>query len=345
MKVLRQKNYQSILDGANLLGTGGGGTISSGLSLTKKISKPIELISLNELKGNEIVCTVFGVGGKGSCNPLIASQNAMNIFQKILRKKISALIPVETGAESIGTVLFIASELNIPVLDSDIVGLRSSPEIYLETITLKGLSRTPCSIADDKGNSAVLLESKDLNQLEKFLRGFALSVGGDAFVAGYPLLAKDLLNTVPDGSISLAEQTGKKLKQLRKQTLSLEEFLKSEEWQLLGTGVIVGVKKDASQGFARGAYQIRNKNDSFFVVFKNENLVVLENEKVLLTCPDSINLLDLSTFKAINNFEDNKGKRVVILGKKAIPIWRTKEGKKLFSPKNLGFSYAQKLLS
>lgn len=345
MKLLAQKDYQNILEGANLLGTGGGGTISNGLSLIKKISKPIELISLKELKSNETICTVFGVGGKENCDPLIASKTAMTVFKKILRKKVSALIPVEVGAESIGTVLFIASELGIPVIDGDIVGLRSSPEIFLETITLRGLSRTPCSIADDKGNSAVLLESKDLKQLEKFLRNFALSVGGDAFVAGYPLLIKDLWDTVPDGSISLAEETGKKLKQLRRQTLSFEEFLKNEEWQLLGTGIIVGVKKDASQGFTQGTYQIRNKNERFLVVFKNENLILLQNKKVILTCPDSISLLDLDRLAGVNNFEENRGKRVAILGKKAIPIWRTKEGKKLFSPKNLGFSYAQKLLS
>jgi len=46
----------------------------------------------------------------------------------------------------------------------------------------------------------------------------------------------------------------------------------------------------------------------------------------------------------INNFEDNTGKKVAILAKKAIPIWRTNKGKKLFSPKTLGFNYKQKLL-
>lgn len=345
MKLLVQKDYRDILEGANLLGTGGGGTIAGGLSLIKKISKPIELLSLKELKSNETICTVFGVGGKENCDPLIASKTAMTVFEKILRKKISALIPVEAGAESIGTVLFIANELGIPVIDGDIVGLRSSPEIYLETITLANITRTPCVIADDKGTTEILKQEKNVTKVESFLRNFATKVGGDAFVAGYPMEAGKIKNVIAQCSITIAKETGRALEELRAGKLTLGSFCKKTGWKLIDIGKVVKKKSATQKGFIQGLYEIVAGYKIYTVVFKNENLVLLRNKKVILTCPDSISLLDLNRLEGVNNFEENRGKQVVILGKKAIPIWRTKEGKKLFSPKNLGFSYAQKLLS
>lgn len=345
MKILRQKDYKSILEGANLLGAGGGGTISSGLSLIKKIAKPIELISLKELRNNEIICTVFGVGGKENCDPLLASKTAMTAFKKTLNKKISALIPVETGAESIGTALFIASELGIPVIDGDIVGLRSSPEIYLETITLANIARTPCVVADDKGTTEILKQEKNVSKIESFLRNFAIKVGGDAFVAGYPMEAGEIKNVIAQRSITIAKETGRALEELRAGELPLGSFCKKTGWKLIDIGKVAKKKSASQKGFIQGLYEIGAGYKIYTVVFKNENLVLLQNKKVILTCPDSISLLDLDRLEGVNNFEENRGKRVAILGKKAIPIWRTKEGKKLFSPKHLGFSYAQKLLS
>lgn len=344
MKKLTDKDYQYILAGANLLGTGGGGTILSGRLLTKRISKPVQLISFSELKATELVSTVFGIGGKGSCDPIIASQTAMALFQTIMKSRVSAIVPVETGAESIATVLFIASELDVPVVDGDIVGLRSSPEIYLETITLTNISRTPCVIADDKNNSAVLRNQKKPEAIEKFLRDFAVSVGGDAFVAGYPMIASTIKKVIARKSISTAMSTGILLSQLANRDIDLKTLCLFSEWQLIDTGKIVKTIISNTKGFVDGRYEIKSNNNVYTVIFRNENLVLLKNESVLVTCPDSISLLCMDSFEGVNNFEENEGKTVAILVKKAIPIWRTKKGKKLFSPKNLGLNYAQKLL-
>lgn len=340
MKTISKTTWPTIISGANLLATGGGGTINGANKILTKIKKPVCLLSLSELKSTDLVCTVFGIGGRQNCDPVIASQRATSLFQKVLNNKISAIIPVETGAMAIANAMFIASELVIPLLDSDIVGLRSSPEVFLETITLANLSRTPLAIADDKENEAVLWKSENLEKLEQFLRNFAISAGGDAIIAGYPIKAKSLKEVVFNGSISVSLETGKLLDKLKSKKVNLNEFCKQLEWDLLGTGTIQKVEKDTSKGFSKGQYKI----NSFDVVFKNENIVVLKEKQVTLTSPDSISLLNLSTFEGINNFEENSGKKVAILGKKAIPIWRTSQGKKLFSPKNLELPYKQKLL-
>lgn len=344
MRKLSKNDIQRIIEGANLLGTGGGGTITGATSILNKIKKQPSLISIRQLKNTDVVCTVFGIGGKQNCDPIIASKNALSLFQKVLNTKISAIIPVEVGAMAIANAMFIASELNIPLLDSDIVGLRSSPEVFLETITLANLERTPCAIADDKGNQAVLWKSENLQKLEQFFRNFAISVGGDAFIAGYPLSTKELKGVVFDGSITTSLQTGNAMQKLKNKEIDISDFCKQLEWKLLATGKIIKTKNDTTKGFTQGLYTITSQKNTFTVIFKNENIVVLKEKNVVLTSPDSISLLDLSTIQAINNFEENTNTDVAILGKKAIPLWRTIKGKKLFSPKNLGLNYQQILL-
>lgn len=344
MKTLKKESWKTIISGANLLGTGGGGTIKQALKILKKMQKPVNIADFADLKDEDIVCTVFGIGGKENCDPIVASRNAFNYFQKIINKKVSAIIPVEVGPMAIANAAFIAGELKMPLFDGDIVGLRSSPEVFLETITITSLDRTPCVIANDKGKFSILEKKISIEKMEEFFRNFAISSGGDAFVAGYPLKIKSLKKVIPQGSISVSKNTGLLLKKLKSKQINLIEFCKNTDWTLFGIGKIIDVQKNNSKGFCKGKYKIADKNGFFEVLFKNENLVLLRNNEVVLTCPDSISLLDLLSFKGINNFEENKNKEVAILGKKAIPIWRTIKGKKLFSPKNLGFNFSQKLL-
>lgn len=344
MRLIQKNEWKDIVCGANLLGTGGGGTIAGALSILKNVKPPVTLTSIDELNDRSLACSVFGVGGKQVCDPIIASKNALSLFQKILGEKISVIVSVEVGPMSIANTIFISGNLNIPILDSDIVGLRSSPEVFLETISIAGLKRTPCVIADDKGNSAILRKSREPKELDKFFRDFAISVGGDAYVAGYPLKIGSLKNIVPKDSITISQDVGEQLKKLKRNKINLGAFCKTTQWELLNTGQIIEQIRDDSGGFSKGRYRIESDKDMFEVLFKNENLVLLKNDRVSLTCPDSISLLDLANFEGINNFEDNSYKKVAILGKKAIPIWRTSKGKKLFSPKNLGLDYKQTLL-
>lgn len=345
MKTIQKKDFTNILEGANLLGTGGGGTIQEATLLLKQVTSSVKLVSLPELRKDDLICTIFGVGGKGNCDPVIASKAAFKLFQKTCTTKIKALIPVEVGTVGIATSFFIANKLQIPVLDSDIVGLRSSPEVFLETITLVSLTRTPCAVADSNGNSLVIMKSENVEKLETILRNFAAMAGGDAYVAGYPLLAKELINVTPFNSVSFAEEVGCGLQEMKEKNLSFIAFCKKFDMKLiLEKGIITKYEVVSKKGFEFGEYTIQAQKETYSIIVKNENIVLLKNGRVLITCPDSIYLLDLETIQGINNFEANTKKAVAILAKKAIPIWRTKEGRRLFSPKNLGLSYVQKLI-
>lgn len=344
MKKLTQDDMKRILQGANLLGTGGGGTYQEGLEILQDIKESVNLVDLNELRSNDLICTVFGVGGKKSCDGAIASQFAYKKLCQVLGKKILAIIPVETGTVSLATAFLISSCSDIPVVNSDIVGHRSAPEIYLETITLKKYSRTPCVVADDKNNFLEIIDPLSDQELEDTLRQFAVKSGGDAYVAGYPLLKKQLEKVTPNGSISESLKIGQLLEKLNISEITLKEFIKDTGFVILGTGDITSQQNTTKDGFESGNYQIKDKETVFDLIYKNENIVLIKNDQVILTCPDSICLLNLLNYQGVNNFEENTGARVAILAKKAIPIWRTAGGKKLFSPRSMGLNYNQVLL-
>lgn len=344
MIILKQKNINNILNGANFLSTGGGGTLANAVRLIAKINTYTKVVNYNELRSSDIACTVYGIGGKQKCDPVTATKSALDLFKKIIPGKISALIPVEVGPVSIATCIYLANKLNIPLVDSDIVGLRSSPEIYLETLTLTNLNRTPCAVSDDKGNSMLIYNTENEIFLERILREFAVNCGGLAFVIGYPIKVNKLIKITAGNSITLCENIGEDLRLLKARNITLNNFYKKYKLKYIDSGIITKNLMSSKNGFEYGKYLIKSDKFNYTVYYKNENIILNKENETILTVPDSIIIFDLKNFNGINNFNNNKNKKVAILGKKAIRIWRTAKGKKLFHPKNLGLNYSQILL-
>lgn len=345
MLKLTQSNLNQLILGTSLLSTGGGGKLNSAKKLLKKINKMPKLISLTELKPQDLIVTLIGVGDKDVCNPVTASLTALKVFQKLFKQKVKAIIPVEIGPLSTLTAVFLASKLNLPMVDADIVGFRASPEVFLETITLANLSREPTVIANDKNDILILYRSSSIKVMEQSLRNFATVSGGDAYGVGYPLTAKQLNNVVGENSLSYSIQLGNNLKQLQSCQISLSQFCQNNGLIQLAQGEITRVKLQSKNGFIQGQYCLKTKQGEILTVFiKNENIALLKNRKPILTVPDSILLLDQNKFIGINNQDNNLNKSVIVLAKKAISIWRTKKGLALFNPRKLGYNINQKLL-
>jgi hypothetical protein len=63
------------------------------------------------------------------------------------------------------------------------------------------------------------------------------------------------------------------------------------------------------------------------------------NERPYVTCPDTICVVDAKTGEGLSVWgqEFGKNREVVVFGRRAYKIWRTKRGIELFSPKHFGF--------
>lgn len=333
-----KNNIQKIIKGASILGGGGGGKLSKAQELARRFTDSIKLIPLDELQDNQTAITCFGVGGlekDGDIEKTI--NNNLDIFQQSTGISVDAVIPVEVGPVSIMAAILTAQILKLPLVDSDLVGFRAAPEVYLELITLGKLSRTPLVIGNDKNETLLIQGLEDLEGIEDVLRNFSRVSDSKTYVLGYPLKVSQLKKYSGKGSVTESK--------LLANNFSSQKL--KMKYKFIGRASIQSQEPlKAKGGFSSGRYVLKalNGNATYTIYFKNENLVLLENEKVLLTCPDNIMLVDTQTGFGINNGNENIGKEVNIFASKSLDLWRTKEGMKLFSPTALGFNFNQKTL-
>lgn len=68
------------------------------------------------------------------------------------------------------------------------------------------------------------------------------------------------------------------------------------------------------------------KGQSAYVEFQNENLTATVEGEILATTPDLICLVDTDTFQPVPTDALKYGKRVMVVGLKCFPLWRTQAG-------------------
>lgn len=324
--------FNALLSGSIFLGTGGGGDPKLAKKIYQSLTKTIKLKSISEFEPNDLFITTYTVGGLSQ--KLIKKSifhQAQQIYQQCLNKPIAGIIPVEIGPLSLAIAVNLASKLNLPLMDADFVGGRSTPEVFLETITLFNLSRTPLLIINNQGKYQILKKSNNYLQEETFLRHFAEESGGFALVLGYPITQKVAIKTLVTKTVSLAIKIGKKINQ--------GELI----GKLLFQGRICKIKSINQGSFTTKLIEITNKNCISKLYLKNENLIFWINNQPVLTCPDLIILTDKRN-QPLYNLNLKVSLDVNVIGIPAQPLWRTKKGLKLFNPRLFGYNIKQVLL-
>ncbi len=330
--ILKRDGIRNVLTGATLLGTGGGGSLEEALDLTASVDN-LNIVKTEELQKESNVFSAFTVGTLNDKISKEAIVKAKELFFSECGNEFDGIIPVEAGPGSIGESIYLSSQLGIPLVDGDLVGYRAAPEIFLETITLKGLERAPIVSVNNRLEAVFIKVDPGCKEIEKFLREFAVKSCGIAFVCGYPLKLGDIADCAGFGSISFCQKIG--------ELLSAGKFLQSASklgFSIIGEGIVNSVSLKDNNGFLSGSFMIENKNAVFEIKIKNENIVCNKGSKTIATSPDLICLYDKQKNIGVYNRELKNGTEVCILGLQAMPIWRTKAGIKLFSPKNLGFT-------
>lgn len=326
---LNNNQLCTIIEGSTILGTGGGGRLDSAMSIIEKLSS-VELISVDELKPDDVVITAYGAGGltkPKNTNEIVSK--GLKLLEKRLGKKVKAIVPVEIGPYSLALAFEMASKLNVPIVNGDLVGYRSVPEIYIELVTLANLPRCPLVFGNNEGDLILLEAASNAERLEQIIRTFADQSESNTFVLGYPYSKVQLAKCIAQDSVSYC--------------LKVKELI-NKDFKLFSKGTITQDFKQEVDGFTSGYLIVETSNSNLRIDFKNEYLALLKDEVVVITCPDFICVVDDKTGLGLNNGDDNQGKNVRIYVKPAISQWYTPNGLRLFSPKKLGLTYKQKVL-
>jgi len=75
------------------------------------------------------------------------------------------------------------------------------------------------------------------------------------------------------------------------------------------------------------------------IEIQNENLVALEQGRVLASVPDLITVLDSETADAIPTERVRYGQRVTVIAMRCAPVWRSPFGLEMAGPRAFGYDF------
>lgn len=316
--------------GATLLGTGGGGDpFIAKLMASQAIQDygPIDVVTLDELPDDAQLATVAVVGAPTVIIEKIPSgsefTDAVRSLASYLGRDIDAIMPVEVGGMNTLIPLAVAAELGVPCVDAD--GMRRAfPQIEMTTFTLAGLSVSPISLADEKGNR-IVFETVTNQVGETLVRNSAMHLGLANALAAYPMTAAQAKDAAVWGSMEYCNEVGGLLQAIQRQESGgWEQFLEYTEGKVVFEGKIIDVDRRTTTGFARGTVVVEAFDDptcTMQIEIQNELLLAMEDGRPVVTPPDLICMLDLETADPITTETIAYGQRVRILGLPCADNW------------------------
>ncbi|MGH3428242.1 MAG: DUF917 domain-containing protein, partial [Mycobacteriales bacterium] len=266
---------------------------------------------------------------------------ALQALQSYLGRPITHTVSIEAGGSNSTVPLQVGAKLGIPVVDADGMG-RAFPEIQMVTATLYGIPATPMALADEKGNTAVI-NTIDNHWAERLSRSLTIDMGCVAKTALYPLSGRQLKQAMIPGTISLAEELGRLIRQTRAAHGDpTATILRRLDGYRLFDGKINDVERCTETGFATGEARIEgtgpNTGSTLAIRFQNEYLVAVRDDQVIASVPDLIIILDAETGGPITTEELRYGYRVTVIAAPCDFRWRTNRGLALVGPRAFGYN-------
>jgi len=349
------QDVKDILMGCTILSTGGGGDLEKGLALVEedfKKGREYNLVSLDEIDDDAIFTSPYFCGAIGTQehDPLLKYEKieeletvlAVQALEKYMGEKIPGIISIEYGGMNTAVAMSTASRLGKFIVDADAAG-RAVPDLQFSTFYISEIPIYPLTVASKVGDIGVFEKFADDFRAEEVVRAIAVVSGGMVGMTDHPCSGKDLKRSVIPDALSYAEKIGKAQRVATEKGLDpIKEIISAGNGFHLFDGI---VKRDAEwkieSGFTYGTIEINGvsnfKNHTMKIWFKNENIMCWLDEKVLVTPPDLICVVETETGYPITNPHCKKDMKVSVLGFRAHEIWRTERGLSILNPRFFGF--------
>ncbi len=346
-RMIGVQEVEDIALGAAVLGTGGGGDPYIGkLMATQAIGDhgPVELVSIDEMGDDEWSVAIAMMGAPTVMVEKMPgggeAEHAFKAVQSYLGKPIKYIYSIEAGGINSTIPIALASQLHMPLLDLDGMG-RAFPEIQMVTQNLFGITATPFTMADEKGNSAVLA-TVDNRWMETFARSIAVNMGATAHIACYAASGAQQREAAVHGTMSLAETIGRSIREARAAHGDpVARICELTQGYVIFHGKIVDVQRRTVAGFARGEAIIEGSGADLgrqmSIQFQNENLVATKDGAIVVSVPDLITMVEEDTGEPITTEGLRYGFRVKVLAMPSHTHWRTPAALKVVGPQYFGY--------
>jgi len=346
MRQLDKDGLDELTLGATLLGTGGGGDPFIAMLLAEQAIEdfgPITIATLDELPDDAQLATVAVVGAPTVIIEKIPSgsefTDAVRALASYMGRNIDAILPVEVGGMNTLIPLAVAAELGVPCVDAD--GMRRAfPQIEMSTFTLAGLTASPMSLADEKGNK-VAFETITNQMGERLVRGSAMMMGLANALASYPMTVAQAKTAAIAGSLEYCGEVGRLLRAVQRQDEGAwESFFEFTEGRTIFEGKIIDLDRRTTTGFARGTVTIEDFVDptrTMRIEIQNELLLAIEDGRPIVTPPDLICMLDHETADPITTEALAYGQRVTVLALPCADGWKREGMLDVVGPAAFGY--------
>lgn len=347
MRRLGVADLDDLTLGATLLGTGGGGDPFVARLVAEQAIEDfgdVAVVTLDELAPDALVVTIAGVGAPTVLVEKLPSGaefvNAVRALSDYLGRPVDAVMPIEVGGMNTLIPLVVAAELGLPCVDAD--GMRRAfPQIEMTALTLGGISVSPLTLADEKGNK-LAIESVSNQVGEVLVRGAVMSLGMSNAMASYAMTGAEAQANAIGGSLEYCSTVGRMLRAIQDhEPDAWARFLDFTGGRRVFEGKIVDLDRRTTSGFARGTVTIESFDDPERVLtvhVQNELLLAMEGDRPVVTPPDLICVVDHETAAPITTEALGYGQRVTVLGLPCAPEWRRDGYLDLVGPAAFGYA-------
>jgi DUF917 family protein len=345
---------RALAKGCAVLGAGGGGDPYIGLLQALQATAdfgPVPLADLDELPGDALIMPCGMIGA-----PTVHIEKIENgdeggrlrgHLEQLAGRPVAALMSAEIGGSNGLAPIAWAARLGLPVVDADGMG-RAFPEVPQVSMDLAGITPSPCVMTDERGNLAVFRTISG-QWLERLARAAAVEFGGAAASTEYTMTVAQARSATVRGSVSLAIRIGRAVTGAGRAGTGVGPLaaLLAELAGIgafpLATGKVSDVERRTTKGFVRGSVVVEGLGDDkgrlIRLELQNENLVAIEDGRVLASVPDLISVLDTQTADAIATERVRYGQRVTVIALRCDPVWRTERGLSAAGPRAFGYDF------
>ncbi|SIT72914.1 DUF917 domain-containing protein [Edaphobacillus lindanitolerans] len=350
---MNRQQAEDILFGACILGAGGGGSLSEGLGLIKRLygnGRSVQIVDVEDVGDNWLVVSPYYVGSvapptkeamdklsgisEREGNPSVFATRAL---EEYLGCPVDGICATELGGNT-AWAMDVAAEMNLPLVDGDPAG-RAVPDLAHTSFNVHGASITPFALANRYGEHLIVQSVANHDRADQIARSFAMNSGNFSGICDHPLNGKRFKEVVIPGTLSRAKKIGGARRNATEMGKNpIEAIVEADEGWLIVSGTIMRAEWVDANGFIEGEVLIRcHKTDRIFAVnFLNENMTVECNGNLIGIIPDILSILDAATGMPILNPSCREGMEVALIRFTSPEIWTTAEGMAVFGPRYIG---------
>lgn len=334
--------------GAWILGAGGGGDPYHALLNLQSLyreGRVVHLMDPLDLGDDAQVAVVSTmgaplVGEERLTDPTMATL-AVRQMEEHLGREFDAVMSLEIGGSNAFQPLMVAAEMGIPVVDADTMG-RAYPEAQHSSFAIADLRPYPLTLADVRGNAVVVSHVASWKWMERISRRVCSEVGSIAATAKAPRTGREVKEWGILHTVTQAIELGHTVLDARyRKADPVAAVVEHARGKLLFSGKVVDVARRATEGFLRGTARLdgvdANHRGTFRLDFQNEFIVGRIDDRVRVTVPDIICVMDALTGEAIGTEALRYGQRVRVVALPAPALQTTSRGLEHVGPRAFGY--------